>query len=262
MRDRHLAEHPHHEHHEQRLRQDRRARRPGPVWLITAPEPTNNPAPITPPSEIIVTWRRLRPLWSPPLSMDHDHATRASPSSTICSSRSSATPPRRWARSTSTSATLPDLDDVDGDRLLRRRAGRVGPGVRARGRADPRGGGARDPVPRRLPRLAAAGPRARRRGRRACERRLVTWAPLDRDRRRPGARRDPGRRPRPALERGRHRAAAAARSRSTQRPRRRPRGGLPRRPPRVGRPVSSRGRRRPRSTAGTRNGASCSSPPG
>src|SRR3954447_21977936 len=40
----------------------------GPVWLITAPEPTNNPAPITPPSEIIVTWRRLSPLWSPPLS--------------------------------------------------------------------------------------------------------------------------------------------------------------------------------------------------
>src|SRR4051812_42465288 len=36
---------------------------------MTAPEPTNNPAPITPPSEIIVTWRRLRPLWSPPLSM-------------------------------------------------------------------------------------------------------------------------------------------------------------------------------------------------
>ena len=38
---------------------------------------------------------------------------RASPSSTICSSRSSATPPRRWARSRSTSATLPDLDEVD-----------------------------------------------------------------------------------------------------------------------------------------------------
>src|SRR3954447_3872324 len=35
---------------------------------MTAPEPTNNPAPITPPSEIIVTWRRLRPLWSPPES--------------------------------------------------------------------------------------------------------------------------------------------------------------------------------------------------
>src|SRR3954454_15462386 len=35
---------------------------------MTAPEPTNNPAPITPPSEIIVTWRRLSPLWSPPLS--------------------------------------------------------------------------------------------------------------------------------------------------------------------------------------------------
>src|SRR3954471_2619993 len=36
---------------------------------MTAPEPTNNPAPITPPSEIIVTWRRLRPLCNPPLSM-------------------------------------------------------------------------------------------------------------------------------------------------------------------------------------------------
>src|SRR3954447_13611259 len=40
---------------------------------MTAPEPTNNPAPITPPSEIIVTWRRLRPLWSPPLSMSPDY---------------------------------------------------------------------------------------------------------------------------------------------------------------------------------------------
>src|SRR3954469_24227626 len=45
----------------------------GPVWLITAPEPTNSPAPITPPSEIIVTWRRLRPLWSPPLSMPTEY---------------------------------------------------------------------------------------------------------------------------------------------------------------------------------------------
>lgn len=37
----------------------------GPVWLITAPEPTNSPAPITPPSAIIVTCRRFSPVWSP-----------------------------------------------------------------------------------------------------------------------------------------------------------------------------------------------------
>src|SRR4051812_47840237 len=36
----------------------------GPVWFITAPLPTNSPAPITPPSEIIVMWRWRRPFWS------------------------------------------------------------------------------------------------------------------------------------------------------------------------------------------------------
>src|SRR5215217_6931457 len=40
----------------------------GPVWFITAPLPTKRPAPITPPSEIIVMWRcrseRLRPVSS------------------------------------------------------------------------------------------------------------------------------------------------------------------------------------------------------
>ena len=36
----------------------------GPVVWITALEPTKRPAPITPPSEIIVMWRDFRDFWS------------------------------------------------------------------------------------------------------------------------------------------------------------------------------------------------------
>lgn len=35
---------------------------PGPATAIPAPEPTNRPAPITPPRAIIERWRCLRPL--------------------------------------------------------------------------------------------------------------------------------------------------------------------------------------------------------
>jgi hypothetical protein len=37
---------------------------PGPTVLITALEPTNRPAPMIPPSAIIVMWRGSRPRWS------------------------------------------------------------------------------------------------------------------------------------------------------------------------------------------------------
>src|SRR6185503_3170353 len=37
---------------------------PGPVLPMTTPEPTNRPAPITPPMAIILNWRSLRPFLS------------------------------------------------------------------------------------------------------------------------------------------------------------------------------------------------------
>src|SRR5690242_1549082 len=42
---------------------------PGPVLPMTTPEPTNSPAPITPPIAIILSWRSLSPFLSagPPL---------------------------------------------------------------------------------------------------------------------------------------------------------------------------------------------------
>ena len=57
-----------------------------------------------PASEIIVTWGAGR---SAHRFLDHARPTRTSPSSTICSSRSSATPPHRWARCASTSGRCP-----------------------------------------------------------------------------------------------------------------------------------------------------------
>lgn len=38
---------------------------PGPAAAIPAPEPTNRPAPMTPPMAIIDRWRFLSPAWSP-----------------------------------------------------------------------------------------------------------------------------------------------------------------------------------------------------
>ena len=115
--------------------------------------------------------------------------------------------------------TLPDLDEVDAIVSFGGEQSAWDPALRARGRADPRGRRARDPVPRRLPRRAAAGARARRRDRRA-------WSGGSSPGRRSSVIADdpvlgahPARRARAALERGRHRAAAAAPSRSTQRPR-------------------------------------------
>ena len=243
------------------LRQDRRAPRPGPVWLITAPEPTNNPAPITPPSEIIVTWRRLRPLWSPPLSstmltaypriavIHHlqqpflGHAADAAgrgrgalrrrcPTSTAStgSSPSAASSPRGTRRST------PEVE------LIRE-------AVRARSRS-------------------SASASARSCWRCAHGGEIVAPAAPARDL---GAARtsiadDPvlGAIP-PARTRlhwnedGFEPPPGAVEILRTAT--RRPRGGLPHRPPRVGRPVPSGGRPAPRSTAGTRSGATCSSPP-
>ncbi|MDT4868021.1 hypothetical protein FQZ97_1029610 [compost metagenome] len=46
------------------MRKERTA--PGPADLMTTPLPTNRPAPITPPSAIMVMWRCLRP-WDSPL---------------------------------------------------------------------------------------------------------------------------------------------------------------------------------------------------
>jgi hypothetical protein len=52
----HLAEHPHHEH-DQDAGEHIGGTAAGPVTLITAPEPTKRPAPITPPSAIMVGCR-------------------------------------------------------------------------------------------------------------------------------------------------------------------------------------------------------------
>src|SRR3954462_6407207 len=78
---------------------------------MTAPEPTNNPAPITPPSEIIVTWRRLSPLWSPPLSSmaeKYPHIAVIHHLRQPFLGHASALGPV-----TEYHGTLPDLDEVD-----------------------------------------------------------------------------------------------------------------------------------------------------
>src|SRR3954451_15853083 len=79
---------------------------------MTAPEPTNNPAPMTPPSEIIVTWRRLRPLWSPPLSMAPEYPRIAVIHHLQQPFLGHATAP--LGPVTEHFGTLPALEDVDG----------------------------------------------------------------------------------------------------------------------------------------------------
>src|SRR4051794_16611828 len=79
---------------------------------MTAPEPTNNPAPITPPSEIIVTWRRLRPLCSPPLSMSAHYPHIAVIHHLAQPFVGNAAQPLGPVRELFDS--LPDLDEVDG----------------------------------------------------------------------------------------------------------------------------------------------------
>ena len=59
---RHLAEHPHHQDDQDAGDQRSSGRPPVRVSLITTPDPTNNPAPITPPIAIMVRCRCFSPV--------------------------------------------------------------------------------------------------------------------------------------------------------------------------------------------------------
>ena len=146
-------------------------------------------------------------------------------------------------------------------RVARRRAGGVGPGAGGRGRAAARGGRARDPGAGRLPRRPAAVTRARRGEPAAAAPARDLGADRGARPRRSRARRDPGRRPRAALERGRLRAAAGRRRGAAN--------GREAAARRASASAASRGacssiRRstKTRWTAGTRSGATCWARPG